>query len=167
MKKRAQILEILDKLNIDYELHEHPPVPTVEEALPYWNKIDATHCKNLFFRDHKGRQHYLAICEHSKDLDIKSLEQRIKRGKLTLASEWRMDKYLDLKPGSVSAFGLINDHENHVRFLIDKELMEADCLGFHPNDNTASLVINYTDLLKFLDVMGNTYEFIDPTPDKE
>ncbi len=61
MNKREKVIEVLDNLNIDYEIHEHPPVPTVEEALPYWKKIDATHCKNLFFRNHKGNRHYLVI----------------------------------------------------------------------------------------------------------
>lgn len=72
-----------------------------------------------------------------------------------------MDKYLGLKPGSVSPFGIINDTEHHVHLYFDKNLLDAKRLSFHPNDNTATCVINKDDLLKFLDAMGNTYEFID------
>jgi Ala-tRNA(Pro) deacylase len=69
-------------------------------------------------------------------------------------------KYLGVEPGSVSPFGLINDIENHVHLFIDEELKSYTHLAFHPNLNTASLVISKSDFLKFLDYTGNTYEFI-------
>jgi len=53
MNNKAEVIRYLNDLNISFELYEHPPVPTVEEALPYWKDIDAAHCKNLFFRNHK------------------------------------------------------------------------------------------------------------------
>lgn len=72
-----------------------------------------------------------------------------------------MDKYLGLKPGSVSPFGLINDTEHHVHVFIDQNLKNAPRLSFHPNDNTATIVIKNEDFIKFLDAMGNSYEFIE------
>ena len=96
-----------------------------------------------------------------KQMAIHDLEQRLKQGKLSFASEARMDKYLGLKPGSVSPFGIINDEEKHVYLYIDKNLLKAEKLSFHPNDNTATCVISKDDLIKFLDIMGNGYEFID------
>ena len=160
MNKRKKVLEILDGLNITYEVHEHPPVPTVEEALPYWNQIKATHCKNLFFRNHKGNRHYLVILRHDRLLNIRDLEQRLKQGKISFASPHRMEKYLGLSGGSVSVFGLINDPENHVHLFLDEALEKADNITFHPNDNTATLVISRSSFLTFLKWSGNSYEFI-------
>ena len=62
--------------------------------------------------------------------------------------------------GSVSPFGLINDKENHVHLFIDEKLSESERLAFHPNINTASLVISMKDFLKYLKHEGNSYEFI-------
>ncbi len=160
MKKREKVLEILDELNIDYDIHEHPPVPTVEEALPYWDKIDASHCKNLFFRNHKGNRHYLVILRHDRLLNIRDLEQRLKQGKISFASPKRMEKYLGLSGGSVSVFGLINDSENHVHLFLDEALGKAEKITFHPNDNTSTLVISRSSFLAFLQWSGNSYEFI-------
>ncbi len=160
MDKREKVIEILDKLNIDYELHEHPPVPSVEEALPYWNQIDATHCKNLFFRNHKGNRHYLVILRHDRLLNIRDLEQRLKQGKISFASPNRMEKYLGLTGGSVSVFGLINDSENHVHLFLDEALEKAERISFHPNENTSTLVISRSSFLAFLNWSGNSYEFI-------
>ena len=68
MNPREKVLKVLEELDISYDIFDHPPVPTVEEALPYWKEIDATHCKNLFFRNHKGNKHYLVILKHEQKL---------------------------------------------------------------------------------------------------
>ena len=94
-------------------------------------------------------------------MDIHDLEQRLHQGKLTFASEARMEKYLGLQPGSVSPFGLINDTENHVHLFLDKNLQNAPRLSFHPNDNTATIVIKNEDFIKYLDATGNGYEFLE------
>jgi Ala-tRNA(Pro) deacylase len=160
MNQREQVVKVLKELDIPYEIHEHPPVPTVEDALPYWNKIDATHCKNLFFRNHKGNRHYLVILKHEYQLNIRDLEQRLRQGKISFASPVRMERYLGLSGGSVSVFGLINDQEHHVHLFLDKELQTARKISFHPNENTATFVISYDSFLRFLDWTGNSYEFL-------
>jgi len=158
---KEAVLTYLKDLDINYELHEHKALPTIEIAMEVWKDIDCTHCKNLFFRNHKGNRHYLVILESNHKLDIRDLEQRLKQGKISFASEKRMDKYLGIKPGSVSPFGLINDTENHVHVFLDQNLLEAERISFHPNINTASAVIRFDDFRKYLDTVGNTYEFLE------
>ncbi len=161
-EERNKVLSYLEELNISYEIHEHPPLPTIEEALKHWKDIDATHCKNLFFRNHKGNRHYLVIIDHRQTLGIHDLEKRLKQGKLSFASEKRMKKYLGINPGSVSVFGLINDEENHVHVFLDKNLKNAKMISFHPNDNTATLVISFEDFERFLEESGNGFEYLEP-----
>jgi Ala-tRNA(Pro) deacylase len=153
----------LEELGITFSYHEHPPVHTVEEASKYWAGIESSHCKNLFFRNHKGNRHYLVILEHTNLLNIRDLEQRLRQGKLSFASAERMKRYLGLLPGSVSPFGLIHDVGNHVRLFIDENLRSAGKLSFHPNLNTASLVITNADFIKYMDWTGNSYEYVDLT----
>jgi Ala-tRNA(Pro) deacylase len=160
MNKRAEVLSYLNDRNIPYDLYEHPPVPTVEEALPYWKDIDSAHCKNLFFRNHKGNRHFLVILDHRRLLNIKDLEQKLKQGKISFASPKRMERYLGLGAGSVSAFGIINDHDNHVHLFIDEALQSSARISFHPNENNATLVILFASFLRFLESSGNSYEFI-------
>jgi Ala-tRNA(Pro) deacylase len=156
-----KVYEVLQHLGILFDYYEHPPVPTVEEASKYWVDIDAAHCKNLFFRNHKGNKHYLVIFHYLQNLNIRDLEQRLKQGKLSFASPQRMMKYLGIEPGSVSPFGLIHDIENHVNLFIDNNLKKAERISFHPNLNTASLVISFQNFEKYLKDTGNSYEFID------
>ena len=160
MNGDPRLYQILKDLNIPYDYYGHPPAPTIEEARKYWKDIEATHCKNLFFRNHKGNRHYLVIIEHSRDLSIRDLEKRLKQGKLTFASDQRMYKYLGLMPGSVSPFGLINDATKHVHLFLDENLENSRRISFHPCANTASLVILYEDFKNFLKWTGNSYEYL-------
>jgi len=160
MNKRTEVINYLNDRNIPYDLYEHPPVPTVEAALPYWKDIDATHCKNLFFRNHKGNRHYLVILDHRLQLNIRDLEQRLNQGKISFASPKRLELYLGLNAGSVSAFGIINDHENHVHLFIDAALQSSTRISFHPNENNATLVISFASFIRFLESSSNSYEFI-------
>lgn len=162
---REKVYKVLTDLGIEYEVYEHPPLDTIEIALEYWKDIDAMHCKNLFFRNHKGNRHYLVIIKDTTPFILKNLEKKLKQGKLSFGSEKRLLKYLGVKAGSVSPFGLLNDDEHHVHIFMDEQLKTAKNISFHPNDNTASLVLKFTDLLKYLDYLGNSYEFINPNPD--
>jgi len=157
------IYKVLQELDIKFDYHEHPPVPTVEEASKYWAGIDSTHCKNIFLRNHKGDKHYLVILDYRCIVNIHQLEKLLKQGKLTFASPQRMMKYLGIEPGSVSPFGLIHDATNHVHLFLDSNLQQAERLSFHPNLNTASLIIKYNDFIKYLKWKGTSYEFIDLT----
>ena len=161
MNGDPKLYSLLEELKIAFDYYEHPPAPTVEIAAQYWKDIEAAHCKNLFFRNHKGNRHYLVIFHYQYVLQIRDLEQRLKQGKLTFASEERMMRYLGLFPGSVSPFGLINDTEKHVHLFIDAKLKSHEKISFHPNINTASLVIKTEDFIRFLKFCGNSYEFLD------
>jgi Ala-tRNA(Pro) deacylase len=159
-EKINKVLEHLTNLDIKYQIWYHPPLPTIEEAIEYWKEMPGTHCKNLFFRNHKGNKHYLVILECHQTLDIHTLERKLKQGKLSFASPKRMEKYLGVTPGSVTPFGLINDHEKHVKVFIDKELQNTNMISFHPNDNRASVVVANEDFKIFLNMSKNEYEYI-------
>ena len=160
MLGQPELYNLLKELSIGFDYHEHPPVATIEDAKIHWKDFNSGRCKNIFFRNHKGNRHYLVILEHLRQLDIHDLEKRLKQGKLTFASDQRLKKYLGVEPGSVSPFGLINDSEHHVHVFIDEKLNGFDRLSFHPNINTASLVITRNDFLRFLNNMTNSFEFI-------
>jgi Ala-tRNA(Pro) deacylase len=160
MRGQSELYQLLERLSIDFEYHEHPPLNTIEDAKIHWKDLNSGRCKNIFFRNHKGDRHFLVILEHLRQLNIHDLEKRLKQGKLTFASDQRLKKYLGVEPGSVTPFGLINDTTKHVHLFIDEKLEECDRLSFHPNVNTASIVVNKSDFLKFLDYQGNSYQFI-------
>ena len=160
-ERQERVFSFLQQQEIEYSFYTHPEAPTIEIARQYWHNDGSKHCKNLFFRNHKGNRHYLVVFDSDQSLAIHDLEHRLHQGKLSFASEQRMERYLGLKPGSVSPFGLINDTENHVHLFLDKNLLNYPSLSFHPNDNRATVVISQQMFEKYLTAVGNSYEYIE------
>jgi len=154
------VCDSLEALGIPFERHEHPAVFTVGEALEHWAGIDAVHCKNLFLRNKKGDRHFLVVAAHTTAIDIAALAGRIGEGRLSFASPERLAAHLGLTPGAVSPFGLINDRAGRVRVLLDATLRNAARIGFHPNVNTATVVLSFADFERFLAARGNPITLI-------
>lgn len=161
MRGDLKIYQQLKDLGIDFEYFEHEAIPTIEKALIHKKGIEASHCKNIFLRNHKGKKHYFVVIEQIKAVNIRQLELLLKEGKLSFASDKRLDKYLGVKAGAVSPLGLVYDTEQNTKLFIDKALENAERLSFHPNVSDASLVISITDLLQYIQNLGIAYEFID------
>jgi Ala-tRNA(Pro) deacylase len=151
MDVRATVFEALEALAIPYELYEHPPVFTADEAARHWKDIPAAAVKNLFLRNKKGDRHYLVILGVDKQADLRHLVKVIGDDRLSFGSPERLMKHLGVAPGSVSPFGLLNDREGAVRVIVDSDLRGAERLIFHPNDNSASLTITGADFVRFLE----------------
>lgn len=156
-----KILQTLDEMNIPYERFEHPPVATVKEAEQYSDLHPGAHCKNLFLRDKPGRLHYLVVMRVETEVNLTNLARHFKSGRLSFASNERLYRYLGVQPGAVSPFGLIFDTDHVVRVLLDASIFNEETAGFHPNVNTATLVVTVKDLLRFLDNTGNPYHILD------
>ena len=161
MRGQQQVYDTLERMGIKFDYYEHPEAPTIEIAAQFYRGEGTTLCKNLFFRNHKGNKHYLVIMDSRHEMDIHDIEHQLHQGKLSFASPERMMKYLGVRPGSVSLFTLVNDVNHEVILFVDKRLLEAEKVSFHPNDNTASLVISRDDMLKFINEIGNQHEFLD------
>ena len=164
MDPAPPVYATLDALAIRYEKYEHPAVFNAGDAAQFWDPIAGVQCKNLFLRNKKGDRHYLVIVEISKRVDLKDLVKIVGDDRLSFGSPDRLMAHLGLTPGSVSPFGLINDAVGSVRVLVDRDLKGADRLIFHPNINTASVVVSWADLERFLATRTNPVRVISLLP---
>jgi Ala-tRNA(Pro) deacylase len=160
MDPAPPVYAALDALGIPYSRHAHPAVFTAEDAAKHWDPIDGVQCKNLFLRNKKGDRHYLVVVEISKRVDLKDLVKVVGDDRLSFGSPERLMAELGLTPGSVSPFGLIHDADGSVRVLIDEDLRGAERLIFHPNINTASVVVSWADLERFLATRKNSVRIV-------
>lgn len=149
------VYQVLNQLGISFIKYDHEPFYTCEDARVLKADPLARQCKNLFLRNRKGDKQYLLILPADKQANLKELQITIGEKGIGLASPERLEKYLGLKPGSVSPFGLINGLGKEVVILLDRSLLICPKLLFHPNINTSTFEISTTDFLKFLDSCGN------------
>lgn len=151
LDKEVRVYDLLDELGIMFYRTDHEPADTMEAC----NVIDAvlgvTICKNLFLCNRQQTEFYLLMMPGDKPFKTKELSAQIGASRLSFASPENMEKYLDITPGSVSIMGLMNDHDNRVRLLIDEDVLKGEYIGCHPCVNTSSLKILTKDVIeKFL-----------------
>ena len=160
MNSRENIIKRLSELNIEYELVEHEAAFTMEEYNALGFNPNDEICKNLFLRDYKGKRHMLVVIKGSKQADLVLIRNEIDSSRLSFASDERLSKYLDVKKGSVSPFGIINDSENAVEVYFDEDLKNMPRLGFHPNDNTATIFLSFEDINRYIESTGHKIQFM-------
>lgn len=156
----VELFDILKELKIKYERVKHPPVFTCEEAERLVPEIEGVETKNLFLRDKKGKKHFLLVASADKQIDLKVLSEQIASTKLSFASPERLEKYLGVSPGSVSVLAVINDKNNDVTVLIDRDIPKNSKIKCHPLVNTETLSIAYSDIELFLGEMGHVFRVV-------
>jgi Ala-tRNA(Pro) deacylase len=150
---REGLLAHLDAIGADHLTTDHPAVFRVDEGEAIKQMIPGAHTKNLFLKDAKG-QLWLISAEGHAAIDLKRLHLVIGSARLSFGNAELMAETLGVTPGSVTAFGLINDKGRRVRFVLDRTLAEAEQVNFHPLTNTATTTISRDGFAKFLSSLG-------------
>lgn len=161
MSQKQFVYDALSKMGISFQSIEHQAVFTVEEMKLLEFPANSQVAKNLFLRDAKGKRHFLIVADADQPVNLKQLEQVLGSTRLSFASEERLQKYLGLTKGSVSPMGLINDTGHAVELYFDKALCETELIGVHPNDNTATMFLDFENLHRFFNETGHSVNFVD------
>ncbi|MCF0197108.1 MAG: prolyl-tRNA synthetase associated domain-containing protein [Bacteroidaceae bacterium] len=163
--REVRVYDLLDTLGVRFERLDHAPAMTMEVC----KEIDAAFgrmslkefqdqprgerschaivCKNLFLCNRQRTKFYLLMMPGDKKFLTKNLSAQINSARLSFAGAEDMLRYLDVLPGSVSVMGLMNDDDNVVQLLIDRDVLQSDFVGCHPCANTSSLRMRVSDLM--------------------
>ena len=163
LPKEIRTYDLLDSLGIAYARADHDTLPTMEACQEVGNLLGIEICKNLFLRNTQKTAFYLLILPGRKKFKTAALSKQIGSARLSFAEPEFMEQYLNITPGSVSVLGLMNDPENKVRLLIDKDILKNHLyFGCHPCINTSSLKFRTEDLLnKILPAIHHDYTMVD------
>ena len=152
----VETYDTLDKLGISYTGVEHNEAPTIEALQEVETILGVKACKNLFLCNSQKTKFYLLIMPGDKKFVTKNLSKQINSARLSFADGSYMEELLNISPGSLSIFGLINDKEGKVNLVIDKEALDHEYVGFHPCVNTATLKVKSSDIIeRFLPYTGH------------
>ena len=153
MKTRPDLIAFFDAHGIAHDTTDHPAVFRVGEGEGIKDDIPGAHTKNLFLKDAKGRL-WLISAQDDTAIDLKRLHTVIGSARLSFGSAELMEQTLGVTPGSVTAFGLINDVERRLTFVLDRRLAQAERVNFHPLTNTATTGVSREGFAKFLSALG-------------
>ena len=156
MDNEKRTYEFLDKLGIEYDSVDHEPAMTMEACAAIDEALGTAMCKNLMLCNRQCTSFYLLMIPGDKVFKTSVLSKQIGSSRLSFADGEYMERYLDITPGSLSVLGLMNDPEQHVRLLIDEDVLKGEFVGCHPCRNTSSLRLRTADLLeKIIPALGH------------
>lgn len=150
LEKEIRVYDFLDGLNVSYQRIDHPAAMTMEDCAAIDKVLDAVTCKNLLLCNRQKTAFYLLLIPGDKVFKTKDLSAQIGSSRLSFAGAEDMEALLDITPGSLSVLGLINDKENRVQLLIDKDVLQGEYIGFHPCINTTTLRLKMSDLTQII-----------------
>jgi len=144
-------LELIELLKKKYEIkvHQHDAFFTVEDSKKIRGEIDGAHSKNLFLKNKKN-EFFLISCEEADKINLKKISKSLELGNVSFAKQSYLEKYLKIKPGSVSPFALLNDSGFFVNFYLEKNLYASKYVNFHPLINTFTITIETNKFIEFM-----------------
>ncbi len=153
------LLAFLEQHQLPYVLYEHAPFFTVADAAAFEAQIPGASSKNLFLKDRKG-QCFLVSLLAERILNLKALSKVYGKGGLSFASAPDLLRLLGVLPGAVTPFGLLQDIEQKICFLLDPGFLEYEYVNFHPLRNDRTIGVLTTDFLKFCALVQHTPEYL-------
>ena len=156
LPKEQRVYELLDSLGIAYTRVDHEAAMTMEACIAVDQALGTVMCKNLMLCNRQCTDFYLLLMPGDKPFKTSVLSKQIGSSRLSFADGSYMEQFLDITPGSLSVLGLMNDRENRVRLLIDRDVLSGESIGIHPCINTSSLGLRTADLMeKLIPAMGH------------
>ncbi|MCU7357705.1 prolyl-tRNA synthetase associated domain-containing protein [Enterococcus dispar] len=143
--------QLLEDLNIAYQRVDHEPITSVKNV-PF--TLPGPQVKNLVLQPRKGEHRFLVILPDEKQADLTHLAEILNEKRLSFVSEKNLVELLNVPAGSVTPLALPNDHDHKITVVIDKEIDQQDTVGFHPNINSTTLIMQFRDFEKILNHLG-------------
>ncbi|MCG8442704.1 MAG: prolyl-tRNA synthetase associated domain-containing protein [Caulobacterales bacterium] len=157
---RADLLAFLDTLAIPHRTVDHPPIFTVEEGRAHKLDLPGGHTKNLFLKDKKGALFLISALADTA-IRLNRLHKALGSARLSFAAPELLMDSLGVRPGSVTAFALVNDPAGRVTMALDSALLDHDPVNFHPLTNEATTAVAAADLLAFIRATGREPRLVD------
>ena len=149
-----KVVDRLNELGISFQIVEHEPVLTTEQADRFIEGIEGVRTKTMFLTNKKKRNFYLVIIDDAKRLDMDVFKEIVEENRIKMASAETLNDKMMLLPGTVSPFGLLNNRDKDIQVYFDQEIVSEERICFHPNTNEKTIFVNTEDLFTFLKAIG-------------
>ena len=149
-----KVVDRLNELGIPFQIVEHEPVLTTEQADRFIEGIEGVRTKTIFLTNKKKRNFYLVIIDDAKRLDMDVFKEIVEENRIKMASAETLNDKMMLLPGTVSPFGLLNNRDKDIQVYFDQEIVSEERMCFHPNTNEKTIFVNTKDLFTFLKEIG-------------
>jgi len=139
------VKELLDRHAISYEISEHEPVYTSEQAARVRGVELRTGVKALMLKTEEG-SFVMGLVAADRRIHLKKLAEIVGTRKLQLASRQDVLKITGCEVGSVHPFGNLY----RLPTYLDSSILENDTVNFNAGLHTVSIRMKVKDLTKVI-----------------
>ncbi|HIW20597.1 MAG TPA: prolyl-tRNA synthetase associated domain-containing protein, partial [Candidatus Dorea intestinavium] len=125
-KLELMMYDALEKLGIAYEHVDNDEAYTMEECAKVDEVIGAQIRKNVFLCNQKKTSFFLLVMPADKPFDTSAFSKKLGVSHMSFAPEDKMMEHLGTVPGSASVAGILNDLDDYVQVIVDKEVAEDE-----------------------------------------
>jgi len=133
-----KIMQILNDSNVSFELFEHEPVFTCEQAAKVRGTTPAEGIKCMLIKGND--KFFLVMTRGDKRLNLKKIASLTGAKKIRFANDEEIEKIALCKKGCVHPFC-------DVKTFVDTALAETEFIEFNPGVHTKTVKITVKDLL--------------------
>lgn len=159
--RKSAVYGLFDALGVKYRVVEHPPMFSQADSEKHRVVTGTVIFKNLFLRNPDGSRYYMLSLPLEKRADLAKVREALGETRLSFGGEDALYEKLRIIPGSVSLLNIVGKPDTDVTFLIDREIMNCESFGVHPNDNTATIIFSPLDLEKIFAHFSLIYRLVE------
>ena len=146
-EKERKCYDFLSKLGIDYEVVDHEEASDMDRCREIESVLGVKICKNIMLCNRQESRFFIFMMPGDKKYITKEFSKKIGMSRLSFAKEKYLKEFLNVSSGSVSVLALLNDTDNKVELVIDRDVIQQDHIRCHPCVNTSTLKIKTEDFL--------------------
>lgn len=146
-EKEKRCYDFLDGIGVDYDVVDHDEASDMEKCKEIEGALGVKICKNIVLCNRQETKFFLFMMPGDKKYVTKDVSKKLEMSRLSFAKENYLKEFLDVTPGSVSVLGLMNDKDDAVKLVIDRDVIKADFIRCHPCVNTSTLKIATDEFL--------------------
>lgn len=151
-KFRTELQEMtyktLSELEISFERVDTDEAITMEDCTEINKKLDMKMVKTLFLCNRQQTEFYLFITAGDKPFRSKDFSAALEISRVSFAPEELFEKKLHSKIGAATVFSVLEDKENEIAVIIDKDILSEEFYGCSDGTTTGYMKIRIEDIVK-------------------
>lgn len=140
-KLQETIYKTLEKLKIDFQRVDTDEAITMEDCIVINEKLDMKMVKTLFLCNRQQTKFYLFITEGDKPFSSKNFSTALDISRVSFAPIEKMEEILGTKVGAATVLSILNDTNNLVQVVFDKDVLKEKWYGCSDGTTTGYMKI--------------------------
>lgn len=126
---RSKVYDCLEALKISYQRVDTDEAITMEDCAEINKKLNMEMVKTLFLCNRQQTRFYLFITKDDKPFRSKEFSAALGISRVSFAPKEKMEEMMGTRIGAATVFGVLNDSDNEIAVVIDKEVAQSKWYG--------------------------------------